>query len=167
MRLKHEGWVSRQAEHAQRGFTLIELVITLLVLGVLLAVAIPSFRQTIVDNRVTANANTLVSSLNIARSEAINRALSVTVAANSGTNWHLGWTVTTVETTPVVLRTQAALEGGATLVGSANSLTYASTGFLTGAAVTLDLCDDDATTERRVSVVAGGRSNLDAAYVCP
>src|SRR5690348_5253075 len=54
-----------------RGFTLLELMTTLLVLSILHGLAIPSFRATIENNRVTAATNDFVSSLNFARSEAL------------------------------------------------------------------------------------------------
>ncbi|WP_428624786.1 GspH/FimT family pseudopilin [Sedimenticola sp.] len=152
--------------HNQRGFTLIELMVTVLVLAIVLTIGVPSFRQFIVNSRVTTQANLLVTSLNIARSEAINRSENVIVAATSGTNWHLGWTITTAGGT--TLRTQGAFEGNSTLVGTATSLTYASTGFLsTGAGESFDLCNSEATTERQITVVAGGRVNQDSSYVCP
>lgn len=55
------------------GFTLIELMVTVSVAGVLLAIAVPSFNQLIVTNRLTAQANEFVAAINFARSEAIKR----------------------------------------------------------------------------------------------
>lgn len=64
-----------------RGFTLVELVITVAVAGVLLAVAIPSFTQTISSNRLTATANQMVAGLTTARIEAIRRNAVLSAAA--------------------------------------------------------------------------------------
>jgi len=146
------------------GFTLIELMVTLGVLSIALAIGVPSLRQFVIDNRVTAQANLLVSSLNVARSEAIKRSDNIVVTANSGTNWHLGWTVATSGGT--TLRTQEAFEGDATLVGTANSITFAGTGF-PSAATSYELCNPKANSERAISVVSGGRVNLDRSYACP
>lgn len=55
------------------GFSLIELMTTLVVAGVLLAVAVPSFNQMMVNSRITAQANDFVGAINFARSEAIKR----------------------------------------------------------------------------------------------
>jgi len=145
------------------GFTLIELMVTLGVLSIALAIGVPSLRQFVIDNRVTAQANLLVSSLNVARSEAIKRSEDVVVTANSGTNWHLGWTVTSGVT---ILRSQGVFEGDATLVGTANSITYAATGF-PSAPTSFELCNPKANSERAISVVSGGRVNLDRSYACP
>jgi len=60
------------------GFTLLELMITILVGSVLLAMAIPSFREMSAGNRLTTQANDVVAALNLSRSEAIKRNTTVT-----------------------------------------------------------------------------------------
>lgn len=73
-----------------RGFTLVELMVTIAVLAVMLAIAVPSFQEFTRRNRVVAASNSLVSALALARSEAIKRAARVTVAS---ANWTGGWQV--------------------------------------------------------------------------
>jgi type IV fimbrial biogenesis protein FimT len=84
------------------GFTLLELMITVTIAAILLGVAIPSFFEAIRSNRLTTNANQLVTAFNVARSESVKRGMSVTVRrvdANSatnlgaGANWEDGWDV--------------------------------------------------------------------------
>lgn len=60
------------------GFTIVELMITVAVASILLAVAIPSFNQMIVSGRLTAQANEMVAALTLARSEAIKRNANIT-----------------------------------------------------------------------------------------
>lgn len=67
----------------QRGFTLIELMVTITVLAVLLGIGIPSFRSMIENNRIAAASNDLVSALQLARSEAIKRGIPVVLCASS------------------------------------------------------------------------------------
>jgi len=78
--------------HKQRGFTLTELLITVAVLGVLLAVGLPSFKQLIASNRIATQANEFMVALNLARSEAVRRAEPVAIRSSSanaeyGTGW--------------------------------------------------------------------------------
>lgn len=63
----------RQVLRRGSGFTLLELMVTLVVASVLVAIAVPSFNQMIVTNRLTAQANDMVSAINFARSEAVMR----------------------------------------------------------------------------------------------
>ena len=68
------------------GFTLIELMVTIAIAAILLGIAIPSFTETIASNRLTTNANALVTALNFARSEAVKRGIQVTVQERKGSS---------------------------------------------------------------------------------
>ena len=74
-----------------RGFTLIEMMITVALLAILLAVAIPSFRVTIEQNQVIGAANDMVASLLTARSEAVKQERRSTMEKDG--SWNKGWTV--------------------------------------------------------------------------
>lgn len=83
------------------GFTLIELMITLAIVGILLLVGLPSLKSTMQDNQLVAATNELLSALHVARSEAIklNARVSICATAGDGTNqcsgsdWSKGWIV--------------------------------------------------------------------------
>ena len=71
-----------------RGFTLLELMVTIAVLAILATVGVPSFRDLIQNNRVTTQTNELVSALSFARTEAVKRGQSVEVViAQEGSGW--------------------------------------------------------------------------------
>lgn len=67
----------------QQGFTLIELVVTMAVAIILLAVGLPLFQQMQANSRVTSQTNALVSALAAARSEAVGRGSAVAVCAKA------------------------------------------------------------------------------------
>jgi type IV fimbrial biogenesis protein FimT len=71
----------RQARKTTRapGFTLVELMITIAVASIMLGIAVPSFRTMMISNRLTTQANDIVSAINLARSEAIKRNRSVSL----------------------------------------------------------------------------------------
>lgn len=76
---------------SNRGFTLVELMITVAVLAIILSIALPSMRELIINGRVTTQTNELISSLALARSEAIRRGLDVSVCAADGVGLAGGW----------------------------------------------------------------------------
>lgn len=87
--------IGRNAFHAlasSRGVTLIELIITMAVAGVMIAIAVPAFRNLSMNSNVTGTANALVHDLNLARAEAVRRGTLVAVISNAG-GWSNGWSV--------------------------------------------------------------------------
>jgi type IV fimbrial biogenesis protein FimT len=69
-----------------RGFTIVELMITIAVAAILLVIAVPSFNNIINTNRLNTAANAMVAALNNARLEAIKRNGSVQFCSNSATS---------------------------------------------------------------------------------
>jgi type IV fimbrial biogenesis protein FimT len=83
-----------------RGFTLIELVVTIAVAAILVTVALPNLQTFIKNNRIKTSVGDLAVALNLARSEASKRAGRVTVcvrasdaACGGGNDWSTGWLV--------------------------------------------------------------------------
>jgi type IV fimbrial biogenesis protein FimT len=81
----------------QCGFTLAELLIALAVVGISLTIAVPGFNSMVNNNRRRAAVNEFVSTLHVARSEAITRNQRVTVcptaagATCEAVAWNQGW----------------------------------------------------------------------------
>lgn len=85
------------------GFSLIELLVTVAVLGIVLMLGIPSFRDTIAGSQVSSATNDFLAALNMTRAEAIRRGFRVTIckgtaAANqcdtsASSDWKDGWIV--------------------------------------------------------------------------
>ena len=166
------------------GFTLVELMVTLIVASILLAVGVPSFVGMLRNNRTATMANEMVTTLNLARSEAIRRGLQVTVR-KSGAEWENGWSIfSDVDRDGVFdavdgdtqLRIYEALANGYTLRTGANFtnwVAYLPSGRSQGSALpndTFRLCADDQITAegRSIIVSVGGRIRLEEGVAeCP
>jgi type IV fimbrial biogenesis protein FimT len=151
------------------GFTIIELLVTMVVLAIVAAVAVPSFNSMVTNNRLAGEINDLVATINFARSEAITRGVSVVVcksadgaACTNAGDWSQGWIIFTdtdnnqsvdAGAGDVVIRAIAGYSGTDAMTGSGNSANWVSfnrNGFapLNNANI-LKLCDADADFEPR------------------
>lgn len=133
------------------GFTLVELMITIAVAGILLTVAIPSFQGYIANQRVKTDANALLMSLLHARSEAVKRNEAVSVVP-SDSGWAGGWSVV-LDSDASTLRSDSALSGVTVNDGGAGTVTFARNGRLATASPTFELCDtNNLATKRRLTI---------------
>jgi type IV fimbrial biogenesis protein FimT len=123
-----------------RGFTIIELMIVMVVIGVMVAIAAPSMRDLVVRMRLKTAASDLHTSLMFARSEAIKRNAGMQLVPVDAGNWALGWTVR-VQASGVVLTTQEAhptitftTTNAAYAAAAVAAVTFSGTGRETGSA---------------------------------
>ena len=135
------------------GFTLVELLITIVVATILLAAGVPAFQSFIKNNRVTAQTNNLVSALQLARSEALKRGTNVVVCASDDqatctddmNTWADGWIVFSdviinnspdvggsdplcEDTEDCIIATNSGLSAGNTLTSNADKIRFLPTG---------------------------------------
>lgn len=112
---------------AQKGFTLIELMVTISIGTILMMIATPNLISYRRNAELTSASNTLVSSINAARGEALKRGLSAMVVPTAnGSNWNTGWVVfvdvdsdrTFNSTVDTLVFTQAALSSSISMTGN-------------------------------------------------
>jgi len=169
----------------QRGFTLIELMIVVVLSVLLLTTGVPSFLSLIESNRIVAQTNSYVSALNLARSEALKTGAQVvvcksdngTACATGGAGYERGWLVfvddvttnLSVDVGERVLRVREALGNGMTLEGNGNidnRIAYQGTGRVTNNG-TVFLCLGN-NLRRRVFVSRQGRVRTEQVdLACP
>ncbi len=159
---------------SNRGFTLIELMIALTVLGIAVSIAVPSYAFLITTNRMASEINDFVANLNYARSEAVKRGLSVSLCRSNDTpatcntptpagGWEGGWIVVVSDGT--VLKDYAALNSNDRLIGKnnvLNTIRFDRNGFASGSNGTVTLCDPDNNllNARAVVIARTGRIRL-------
>lgn len=122
------------------GFTIVELMFTVFIAAILFAVAVPSFRQMMANNRLATQSNDMIGAVNIARSEAITRntdvvlcrAASETATTCSGsTNTWGFWIVRNSTSSEIVRRGAVPTYGGVIIVRSGftnDSVTFGADG---------------------------------------
>jgi type IV fimbrial biogenesis protein FimT len=90
-----------------RGFTVVEALTVLAVVAILVSIALPSLANVLASQRLRAAGTDLMSSLLLARSEAIKRNAQVEVVPRAAGDWKSGWRVATVATDEQVDRKEA------------------------------------------------------------
>lgn len=160
--------INDSMKNTQTGFTLPELMITLLVASIVMTVAIPSFQDFIMKNRLTTQINQFITSINLARSEAIKRGETITLCSSNdqstctASTWESGWIVK--DSSDEVLRVYDSLSGDNALsnADSLTSISFRADGFFSGTSTTFTLCSNGVSGEqgRQIMINATGRPNL-------
>jgi type IV fimbrial biogenesis protein FimT len=93
------------AARSSRGYSLVELIVTMTIVAIVIGIAVPSYKYVTNSNRVSAEVNLLLGDLQYARSEAVKEGSTVSVCQSNnaqtatptcspnGANWATGWIV--------------------------------------------------------------------------
>jgi len=140
------------------GFTLVELIVTMSLAAIVLAIAVPNFQALLRSNRLTAANNEFVAFFNLTRSEAIRAGSSVTLCKTANGagctttgGWESGWLIFSdpnangvVDAGEAVIKVHEALGSQSTMVSSSGTagsvITFNGSGFVSQNG-TLALCN--------------------------
>ncbi|MBU0913605.1 MAG: GspH/FimT family pseudopilin [Gammaproteobacteria bacterium] len=159
----------------QKAFTLIELMISILVLLVLMAIAVPSFTDLLARNRLSGQANELLSVIQLARSEAIKQNQTIRLCkANADLDdcsvasgsWD-GWLLTNTASPPTVIRA-GRFDGRLIISAAFTELRFSGQGLIRSQNnqplnSSFELCADGAEftdNGRTLTFLSGGRSSI-------
>ena len=157
----------------QTGLTLIELMVTLAVAIILVAVGMPLFTGIAANNRATTQVNSLMAGILLARSEATKRGETVTIcpvddpasinppACGGNGDWVNGWTVFFDDGSVIGehIRIWEALDGNPVIDTDSTGIQFDSRGAADAAAdFELTLPETTGTAARCISVSAAGQA---------
>ena len=173
----HYSKVIKQLTYPRKGFTLIEIMITIAIAGIIAAIALPSLNTLLVDMRVENQLSETHRLLLTARNSSINTGLSTTVCPlDSDKNCTNDWegkisvftnvkatgTVTTFDDDDVLIKVKEAADGDKFQLSTAGAIIYTPTGrTLSGSSNQLIYCPKNYTEKSNgIDVSSSGRANI-------
>lgn len=158
----------------EQGFTLIELMIAITIMGIVMALAIPSYRTFIQNSRIRNAAESIQNGLQVARSEAVRRNARVQFVWGAGSGWTVGC-VTATASCPATIQSRATGEGSSDSIivtsvpPGSTTVTFNNFGAVVASATTPTQFDIDVdaavlpaadSRQLRVTIGTGGNSRM-------
>lgn len=153
------------------GFSLIELMVGLVILGMLMAAGVPSFFSFLQNRSIRNTAEEVVEGVNLAKAEAVRRNTSVNFSLDTLGAWTVGC-ATASAACPASIQARAATGGSSTVTTTAANLTFngygRATSLAAGSSATIDVTNTRDTCEAaggtmrclRVVVTPGGQVRM-------
>ncbi len=162
-----------------RGFSLVELLVTVGVASIFLALAIPSFHSIRQNNQAVTVSNYVAGGLSYARNEAIKRGVSVSLcgaasdaqtACGASSNWSNGWIVFSdvdgdgvIDAGDEILKTSPIPTLGATITAPNNVVAFSANGFVASGSgnFTLQAAGCEGDNARTITISNSGRLSVE------
>ena len=138
-----------KARYKTNGFTLLELMVTMMIVSIVAMFGAPAFTDLLKQNKLTTQANSVLSAVNYARNQTINENNDVTIQPIvASSNWSDGWSVVSTSDTRFF---EAIKDATLTLThpDGDTTIVYQPDGSVdvdTAGVITLTLTPDDCTT---------------------
>ena len=165
----------------QKAFSLIELLATLVVAGILATVALPNLRNFVMQNRMTARTNELVKAINLARLESISHP-GVPTFVVPNPDWSTGCKIVRTNAVTKALEDLKIFNFGNDQISitpvnqdSKFKIEYASRGRIrlpatettSTTSIEFTLCQTNHSKGRKVTIFATGRVSSESIETCP
>ena len=166
--------------HNEKGLTLIELITVISILAITITIAVPSFKSLMQSNQASSEAQKMLSSIFLARSEAVKRGVRMTMCARTfprtnpesctgATEWSKGWllfidesgVIGDFDATDVVLKAWDSVSGNPTLTATSPIVQFQTSGDVlasVGFVLTPPNCSGQRV--RNIDVSVTGRANI-------
>jgi type IV fimbrial biogenesis protein FimT len=152
----------------QRGFTVIELMAVVVIVGILIAIGAPNLQDFVVRSRVKTASTDLHFALTFARSEAVKRNAQIDVVPVNASDWSQGWSVRSGGTTLSQYQayenvTFTSRDATCTAAAAAPTVSFAGTGrstSATGNCFVLTATNRPTIPARCVMISPSGRPNV-------
>ena len=166
----------------ESGFSMVELMITVVIFSVIVALALPSYRAFVQNTYIRSTAESIINGLQLARAEAVKRNTQVRFMLGANSAWTVGCLVVVgdnngdgVDDCPAIIQSHSTGEGSSTSVtvtpnpGTANSVIFSNLGMVNVNAATFteinvdvnaSALSSDESRNLRIVVGAGGNARM-------